>query len=117
MGVILREAGLPSQAVQEFQHILRVHSHMLDSQVQLGLTYYSMGRTPEAIAEWDAVLERDPSRDDARMYLRLVRGVNRRLTRPTIDPVVSARNAVEDDLEVSRWTTSILTTAEGESTK
>ncbi|MBC8187616.1 MAG: tetratricopeptide repeat protein [Proteobacteria bacterium] len=80
LGVTLREAGLPSQAAQEFQRILRVHAHMLDSQVQLGLTYYSMGRTPEAIAEWDAVLERDPSRDEAHMYLRLVLGVERRIS-------------------------------------
>jgi len=25
------------------------------------------------VSEWTAVLERDPSRDDARMYLRMVR--------------------------------------------
>ena len=50
---------------------------MLESQIQLGLTYYSIGRTPDAIREWDAVLEKDPSRDEARMYLRLVRGPGR----------------------------------------
>jgi len=74
LAITLREAGLPAQAAQEFQRILRLHSGLLDSQIQLGLTYYSMGRTPDAIREWDAVLEKDPGRDEARMYLRLVSG-------------------------------------------
>ena len=50
---------------------------MLESHVQLGLTYYSIGRTPDAIREWEAVLEREPSREDAQMYLRLVSGTSR----------------------------------------
>ena len=47
LGIVLREAGLPSQATAEFARILRTHPGMLESQIQLGLTYYSMGRTPE----------------------------------------------------------------------
>ena len=47
---------------------------MLESQIQLGLTYYCLGRTPEAIREWEAVREYDPGRKDALMYLRLVWG-------------------------------------------
>jgi hypothetical protein len=42
----------------------------------LGLTYYSLGRTPEAIREWEAVREHDPNRHEALMYLRLVRGLD-----------------------------------------
>ncbi|MEM9176283.1 MAG: hypothetical protein AAGC67_13735, partial [Myxococcota bacterium] len=61
-------------AATEFQRILAAHDGLLDSQVQLGLTWYTMGRTADALAEWNAVLEKDPSRDEARMYLRLVRG-------------------------------------------
>ena len=78
LAVTLREAGLQSQAVKEFQRILQLHPRLLGSQIQLGLTYYSMGRTPEAVAEWEDVLEMDPGRDEARMYLRLVRGADRR---------------------------------------
>jgi cytochrome c-type biogenesis protein CcmH/NrfG len=40
--------------------------------VQLGLTYWSLGRTEQAIAEWQRVLSAEPERADARMYLRLV---------------------------------------------
>jgi hypothetical protein len=45
---------------------------MLESRVQLGLTYYSLGQTLEAIQEWEGVIERDAGRKDANMYLRLV---------------------------------------------
>ena len=122
LGMTLREAGLPSQAAQEFQKILRAHAHMLDSQIQLGLTHYSMGRTPEAIAEWDAVLERDPSRDEARMYLRLVRGVEHRASQASFDPIrktpsPSETNKPDDELEISRWTTSELATGIEETPK
>jgi tetratricopeptide (TPR) repeat protein len=44
----------------------------LDAAVQTGLTLYTLGRGEEAIAEWRAVLERDRTREDARMYLRMV---------------------------------------------
>jgi cytochrome c-type biogenesis protein CcmH/NrfG len=40
--------------------------------VQLGLTLYTLGRAAEAVEQWRAVLERDPSRDDARTYIRMV---------------------------------------------
>jgi len=127
LGVTLREAGLPSQAALEFQQILRAHPRMLDSQVQLGLTYYSMGRTPEAIAEWEAVLEKDSSRDEARMYLRLVRGVQNRaagsvIATPAAATATSQAAQNEDSgdrqdasAEISAWATSLLTSRSGDS--
>ena len=45
---------------------------MLDAQVQLGLTYYTLGRAADALERWQAVSNLDPERDDARMYMRLV---------------------------------------------
>ena len=74
LGVALREAGQPSRAVAEFQRVLRGNPRYLDSAVQLGLTWYAMGRVPQALAAWEEVAERDPAREDARMYLRMVRG-------------------------------------------
>ena len=68
----LREGGLPSQALAEFRRILRATPDYLEAKVQLGLTYYSLGRIEQARAEWNEVLEIDPSRDEARMYLRMV---------------------------------------------
>ena len=47
---------------------------MLEAQVQLGLTYYSMGRAADALSLWSEVLQRQPERQDAQMYLRMVSG-------------------------------------------
>ncbi len=132
MALTLREAGLPFQAAREFERILRAHPGMLDSQIQLGLTYYSMGRTPEAIREWESVLEKDSGRDEARMYLRLVRGNQRRArlegpprtpdvagvtpsdTRP--DPTTDGpASGSETDLPLSGWSTAPLAPGPGES--
>ena len=124
LGMTLREAGLPFQAAQEFRRVLRAHAGMLDSQIQLGLTYYSMGRTPEAIGEWEAVLETDSSRDEARMYLRLVRGTNRRTARPAAtgpaDPADRAGNIdfagdeSNRESDISGWSKSLLANGPGE---
>jgi hypothetical protein len=40
--------------------------------VQLGVTLYSLGRTEEAVQEWESVLAEHPEREDARMYLRMI---------------------------------------------
>jgi tetratricopeptide (TPR) repeat protein len=74
LGVMLREAGLPAQAEQEFKRVLRGNPELLDAQIQLGLTYYTMGRSPDAVELWTSVLQQDPSRNEARMYMRLVTG-------------------------------------------
>jgi tetratricopeptide (TPR) repeat protein len=73
MGVALRELGLPSRAIAEFKRVLRSNPGYLDSAIQLGLTLYTLGRTEQALEAWEQVLERDPEREDARMYLRMVR--------------------------------------------
>lgn len=74
LGIALREAGLPAQAAAEFRRIQRAKPDFLAASVQLGVTYYSLGRTEEALREWKQVLAQDASREDARRYLRLVRG-------------------------------------------
>jgi tetratricopeptide (TPR) repeat protein len=66
LGIALREAGLPNRALAEFQRIQRSRPEWLDAAVQAGLTL-------DARREWKAVLERDPGRRDAQMYLRLIR--------------------------------------------
>jgi tetratricopeptide (TPR) repeat protein len=72
LGVVLRELGLPDQALREFKRVLRGNPGLLDAQVQLGLTYYTLGRSEDALERWRAVLKFDPGRDDARMYTRMV---------------------------------------------
>ncbi len=60
LGTCLREAGLPHQAGLEFNRVLRGNPEMLEAQVQLGLTYYSMGRAGDALVQWSEVLNRQP---------------------------------------------------------
>jgi tetratricopeptide (TPR) repeat protein len=76
LAVVLRELGLPDQALREFRRVLRGNPGLIDAQVQLGLTYYTLGRSEDALERWQAVLKFDPSRDDARMYTRLVTSKN-----------------------------------------
>jgi tetratricopeptide (TPR) repeat protein len=71
LGVALRQGGLPHKAEQEFKRVLRGNSKLLDANLQLGLTYYSQGRTTDAVAQWQHVLEQDHEREEARMYIRL----------------------------------------------
>jgi tetratricopeptide (TPR) repeat protein len=72
LGIVLRDSGLPDQALREFKRVARGKPAMLDAQIQLGLTYYTLGRSGDALERWNAVLEQDPSRDEAHMYIRLV---------------------------------------------
>lgn len=69
----LRDAGYPDRAIRELLRVRRAHPQLLEAGVQLGLTFFSLGQTQRAIDEWQAVLERDASRDDARTYIRMVR--------------------------------------------
>ena len=73
LGMALREAGLPDRALAEFHRIQRNRPEWLDAAVQAGLTLYTLGRAEDARREWKAVLQQDPDRQDAQMYLRLVR--------------------------------------------
>jgi len=82
LAVALREAGLPAQAAAELRRVLRAHPDHLASAVQLGLTYFAMGRADEAVREWNAVLVQDPGRSDAERCLRLVRAGSRPAPRP-----------------------------------
>ena len=72
LGAALREAGLPDKSLAEFHRVLRARPELLGARVQLGLTYYTLGRTPDARREWNTVLREDPSNRNARMYLRMV---------------------------------------------
>ena len=74
LAVTLREAGLPDQSLSELRRILRGYPNLHGATVQLGVTLYSLGRTDEAIQNWRAVAQQDSSREDAPMYLRMVRG-------------------------------------------
>lgn len=72
LAVALREQGLPTQAIAELKRLLRVNEDYLEARVQLGLTYYTLGRLPDAVEAWKRVVAAEPEREDANMYLRMV---------------------------------------------
>jgi tetratricopeptide (TPR) repeat protein len=72
LAVVLREAGLPHQALGELQRVRRANPAWLDASVQIGLLHYTLGRSDDAVREWRAVLVREPGRRDAAMYLRML---------------------------------------------
>jgi tetratricopeptide (TPR) repeat protein len=74
LGATLRDAGLPHQAAIEFKRVLRANPRLIESRVQLGLTYYSLGRATDALAEWEQVADHEPDRGDVQMYMQLVTG-------------------------------------------
>ena len=63
---------MPDRAIAEFRRVLRNHPTFHEAAVQLGVTFYSLGRTDEAATEWEAVLAKDSQREDAKMYLRMI---------------------------------------------
>jgi predicted Zn-dependent protease len=69
---------LPHQASLEFKRILRANPGMTDSRVQLGLTYYSLGRPQEAARQWEDAAAAEPGRSDIRLYQRLLADVAHR---------------------------------------
>ena len=86
LGITLREAGFPDRALAEFARVRRANPELLDAAVQTGLTLYTLGRGEEAIAEWRGVLERDRTREDARMYLRMVARAIGAEPEPALEP-------------------------------
>lgn len=72
LGKILRDVGLPHQAVLEFNHILEANSGFAAARIHLGLTYYAMAQAQDAAREWGEVLRQHPGREDVQLYLRMV---------------------------------------------
>jgi len=58
--------------------------------VQIGLVQYALGRSEQAVTEWRAVLDREPERRDAAMYLRML-GASHPAGSAPADPGVSIR--------------------------
>jgi len=90
LAVALRESGLPNQALAELKRLRRANPAWLDTGVQIGLVQYALGRSEQAVTEWRAVLDREPERRDAAMYLRML-GASHPAGSAPADPGVSIR--------------------------
>ncbi|MFC2074643.1 tetratricopeptide repeat protein [Bdellovibrionota bacterium] len=73
MAKIFELRGQHHKALRELKKLKTVNSDYLPARIQLGLLHYSKGKVIEAIKEWEKVLDRDPSHQEAQMYLRMAR--------------------------------------------
>lgn len=72
LGKALREAGMKDESRRELEEAKRLNPKYAPAAVQLGVTFFSMGRNAEAMAEWKSVLAVEPENPRATMFLKLV---------------------------------------------
>ena len=73
LGVALREIGKRQESLEILISAYKNESQYTPAAIHLGLTYFSMGNTRDAVKVWKNVLKQDPQNDKAKMYLRLVK--------------------------------------------
>jgi tetratricopeptide (TPR) repeat protein len=71
LGMALRAAGDNDGSIRELERAKREHPRLPAPRLQLGMTYYSIGRHEDAAREWREVLTLDEGNRFARMYLAL----------------------------------------------
>ena len=59
-------------AAREFERIRHANPKYIPARVNLGLTYYTMGRRADALAEWQQILGLEPTNKSAAMYTSMV---------------------------------------------
>ncbi len=73
LGCTWRDAGKYEKAVETFYRAMQsTGGRYTPLHLNLGVTYYAMGRTEEALRHWKSVLKTDPSNEKARLYCRMV---------------------------------------------
>lgn len=80
LGKTLREAGQKEESARELAEAKKLNPTYPPATIQLGITFYSMGRLAEATAEWKAVLAYEPENARAKTFLKLVTEVDKKGT-------------------------------------
>ena len=65
--------GFTSKAFEELKRLKNEHPGYMPARIAMGLLYYGNGNIIEAQAEWQNVLSREPSHQEALMYVQLSR--------------------------------------------
>ncbi|MBK8202261.1 MAG: tetratricopeptide repeat protein [Bdellovibrionales bacterium] len=63
------------RAIKELNLIVRDFPAFSTARVRLGQLYYDSGQVPEGVAQWESVLQRDPSHTEATRLLRQAQSV------------------------------------------
>lgn len=71
LGQALRENGSLPDSLKELKSVLKEDAKYSPALIQMGITYYSMGKVGNARKCWSEAVERDSGNEHARMYLRL----------------------------------------------
>jgi len=71
MAVCMRENGDLKKALEELKTAVKVKSKSVDGHIQLGVTYYTMGKRAEARKVWKASLKKFPTNKTIKMYLKI----------------------------------------------
>lgn len=72
LGKVLRDAGRKEESLRELVAARTERPRYAPAGIQLGVTYYSLGRNGDAKAAWNDVLAYDPANAKAKMFLKLV---------------------------------------------
>jgi tetratricopeptide (TPR) repeat protein len=67
----LEKAGARQAAIEKLKELKLAYPEFLPSRLALGMCYFNAHRIPEAVAEWEAILKRDPSHNEAKIYLKV----------------------------------------------
>jgi tetratricopeptide (TPR) repeat protein len=76
LGHAHRDKGDPEGALAVYQECVASHPTYLPGRIALGVGFYALGKKPEALGAWEAVLKLSPGNKSAEMYLSLVRGAD-----------------------------------------
>ncbi|MCB0422897.1 MAG: tetratricopeptide repeat protein [Bdellovibrionales bacterium] len=64
-----------TEATKLLKDLLRQYPDYLAGRLKLGMLYYDSQQVPEAIEQWESVLEKDPNNVTAKDYLKLAHAV------------------------------------------
>ncbi|MFZ4712808.1 MAG: tetratricopeptide repeat protein [Bacteriovoracaceae bacterium] len=71
MAKVYSKKGFNSKAFDELKKLKNEYPGYLPARLALGLLYYGNGNVVEAQTEWQAILSKDPTHSEAKMYVEL----------------------------------------------
>jgi len=63
------------RAIKELRNLVRDFPTFVTARIRLGQIFYDSGQVPEAVAQWEAVLQREPEHPEAKRLLQQAQSV------------------------------------------
>ncbi|MBU0506933.1 tetratricopeptide repeat protein [bacterium] len=77
MAVCKREKGDLKGALEELKKSIKTNAKFADAYIQIGITYYAMGKKTEARRAWTSASKKFPSNKTIKMYLRFTQNTKK----------------------------------------